>query len=338
MEIGLYVPHHGLLRRDEENDYLQVVATDDLRPVEFGKTAESLGYDYLCFGDHIVMSRTTDARYPANPGSGTRSYPDKPNIFDGVVLMSAIASHTQRIRLMPSVLIAPYRHPLNDAKQFATIDVISNGRLTLGVGPGWMREEFDALGVSYEDRGAITEECIEIYKLAWTEPWLEFHGRFFDFSDISQEPKPVQKPRPPIIYGGITKQGARRAALYCDGFYPLFLDPYADPARYNGLNQYIFEEGNRNGRDMSDFRLLAFVSARIVPSSHELARRDHRPVCTGTAEQILQDLTRFAANGYDACSLHLDIPSGTVDEMLEVMQQLSEEVLPAARELKAAEV
>src|SRR5262249_43629652 len=147
----------------------------------------------------------------------------------------AVAISTTRLKLGTSVLIAPYRNPLSDARQFATVDVLSNGRLLLGVGAGWMAEEFAALGVPYTERAGRTEECIEIYKRSWADDLVNFQGRFYQFNELSMDPKPIQRPRPPLIYGGVTPTGARRAVRCCDGFYPIFLDTYADPARYASL-------------------------------------------------------------------------------------------------------
>ncbi len=127
------------------------------------------------------------------------------------VVMGAVAACTSRIKLGTSVLIAPYRHPLSDARQFATVDVLSQGRLMLGVGSGWMQEEFAACGQDYEVRNAQTDECLQIYKRSWTEEKVEFDGEFYKFDDISMDPKPLQKPHPPIVFGGNTPAGARRA-------------------------------------------------------------------------------------------------------------------------------
>lgn len=166
MDIGLTMSTHGLLTRDERDFFLQPLDPTDMRPVDLAVLAERLGYHSVWFSDHVVMGGSGSTRHTANT-SGTRAYPERPAMLDVVATMGAIASRTSRIRMAPSVLIAPYRHPLTVAHQFATIDVLSGGRLIMGVGSGWEQEEFAALGASFEHRGAVTEECIEIYKLAW---------------------------------------------------------------------------------------------------------------------------------------------------------------------------
>jgi probable F420-dependent oxidoreductase len=334
VEIGLTMSTHGLLRRDERDFFLERLEAEEMRTVELAELAERLGYHSVWFSDHVVMGRTATTRHTANE-SGTRAYPDRPVMLDVVACMGAIAARTSTLRMASSVHIAPYRHPLSSAHQFATVDVLSNGRLIVGVGSGWDPEEFAAVGASYADRGAMTEECIEIYRKAWTQPWLEHEGRFFTIRDVSMEPKPVQKPHPPIVFGAVTPAGARRAARVADGLYPMFLDSYADPGRFANLREEVQREAERNGRDLSSFRLYAFASGLVVDASDELARREPRRTLTGTAEQVLGDLERFAAEGYSHVTMHFDVRSGSIDELFELAERFAAEVLPGARELAA---
>ena len=152
VDIGLTMSTHGLLTRDERDFFLQRLGPDEMRPVELAEHAERLGYHSVWFSDHVVMGRTATTRHTANE-SGTRAYPDQPVMLDVVACMGAIAARTERIRMASSVHIAPYRHPLNSAHQFATIDVLSAGRLIVGVGSGWDTEEFAAVGADYGHRG-----------------------------------------------------------------------------------------------------------------------------------------------------------------------------------------
>jgi probable F420-dependent oxidoreductase len=325
---------HGLLTRDERDFFLQKLDASEMRPVQLAEKAEQLGYDSLWFSDHVVMGRNRTARHTAN-ASGTRAYPERPTMLDGAVTMGAIASRTTRIRMAPSVLIAPYRHPLTVAHQFATLDVLSNGRLIMGVGSGWDPQEFSAVGGVYDQRGAITEECIEIWKHAWTAPWLDFRGRFYEIIDVSLEPKPIQQPHPPIVYGAVTRAGARRAARTSDGLYPMFLDAYADPGRFEHLRDAILREADAIGRDVSRFRLYGFASGLVVDASDELAGRERRPTLTGTAEQVISDLERFAAYGYSHLTMHFHVRSGSIAELFEIAERFAEDVLPAARSIEA---
>ena len=334
MDIGLAMSTHGLLTRDERDFFLQKLDAADMRPVELAVLAERLGYHSLWFSDHVVMGRDMTTAHTANE-SGTRAYPDRPTMLDVVATMGAIAARTATIRLAPSVLIAPYRHPLTVAHQFATLDVLSNGRLIMSAGSGWDPQEFAAVGADFEHRGAVTEECIEIWKHAWTADWLDFHGRFYEIADVSLEPKPVQKPHPPIVFGAVTAAGARRAARTSDGLYQMFLDSYADPGRFEHLREAVLREAARIGRDISGFRLCAFASGLVTDPGDELARREPRPTLTGTAEQVVSDLERFAAHGYSHVTMHFHVRSGTIGELFELVERSAAEVLPAAREIEA---
>ena len=135
---------HGLLTRDERDFYLRRLEPEAMRPIELAQLAERLGYHSLWLSDHVCMGRDLGARHTANE-SGTRAYPDQPVMLDVVATIGALAATTERVRLAPSVLIAPYRHPLTVAHQFATLDVLSGGRLIMAAGSGWDPQEFAAL-------------------------------------------------------------------------------------------------------------------------------------------------------------------------------------------------
>jgi len=334
VDVGLAMSTHGLLTRDEQDFFLLRLEPAEMRPLELARLAERLGYHSLWFSDHVCMGRELGTRHTANE-SGTRAYPERPVMLDVVAAIGAISAVTERIRLAPSVLIAPYRHPLIVAHQFATLDVLSNGRLIMSAGSGWDPQEFAAVGADYEHRGAVTEECVELWKHAWTSDWLDWHGRFFEVADVSLEPKPVQKPHPPIVFGAVTQVGARRAARTSDGLYPMFLDAHADPGRFDHLREAALREAERAGRDLAGFRLYAFCSGLVTEPGDELARAKPRRTLTGTAEQVLGDLERFAAHGYSHVTVHFDVRSGTIEELLEIVERFAEEVLPAARGIEA---
>jgi probable F420-dependent oxidoreductase len=323
MDVGLTMSTHGLLTRDERDFFLQRLEPGEMRVFELARLADRLGYHSLWFSDHVCMGRDLGAKHTANE-SGTRAYPNQPVMLDVATTIGALAAVTERVRLAPSVLIAPYRHPLTVAHQFATLDVLSGGRVIMSAGSGWDPQEFAAVGADFERRGAVTEECIEIWKHAWTEPWLDWHGRFYDFADVSLEPKPVQKPHPPIVFGAVTEAGARRAARTSDGLYPMFLDAYADPGRFDRLREAVALEGERVGRDLSGFRLYAFASGHVGDRPVEGRRR----TLTGNAEQVLGDLERFADHGYSHVTMHFDVPSGSIDDLFETVERFAAEVLP----------
>ena len=225
MEVGLYGNTHGQSYRDDVNMFLHHTPVEQIDPIQVALTAERAGIHSIWYPDHVCMPFDSESFHTANQ-SGQRAYQRRHNMLDGAVVMGAVAVQTTTLKLGTSVLIAPYRHPLSDARQFMTVDHLSNGRLMLGVGVGWMVEEFDAVGIDFEERNRRTEECIQIYKASWTGDLATFEGNYYSFRNVSQDPKPVQKPHPPIVFGGNTIRGARRAARFCNGLYPLFLDSY----------------------------------------------------------------------------------------------------------------
>lgn len=338
MDIGLYATTHGLGYRDDTNFLARSLPPEHMRPVEIAQLADQLGYHSMWFPDHVCMPLESDSEHVANV-SGTRAYESRHTMLDAAVTMGAVAVSTDRLKLGTSVLIAPYRNPLSDARQFATVDHLSNGRLLFGIGAGWMQEEFAAMGIAYTNRAAQTEECIEVYKRAWAQQvfngQVSFSGQFYNFSALSMDPKPVQQPRPPIIYGGVTLTGARRAARLCDGFYPIFLDTYAEPSRYSVHQDLIRKELDALGRDPAAFSMIGVTSARITSADDPQVQAKPRRICTGTPEQVLGDLARFADAGYGLIVCFFDCPSGERRELTEQIQQFAEHVLPHAKSITA---
>ena len=331
MEISLMMPTHGLLLRDENNAFLPAPDTN-VDVVRVARTAERLGYHSLWFSDHVLMTRSSDSGHPAN-WSGERAYPGRAYMLDALVCMGAVAAATERIRFAPSVLISPYRHPLSDARQLATADVLSNGRMIAGVGAGWMKEEFDALGLPYEGRGRMLEECVEIYRRSWTQEWVNFDGEFYRFNDVSMDPKPVQT-EVPLVFGAASTAGARRAAKWGAGLYLLFLDPYPDPNRCAPLFDSLYRELEKNERSPEEFEFSVMVSALPTDANDPMSKATKRRVLTGTPDQITADLTAFADAGYSRCVIHPEVRSGTFAEYVELVERFGEEIIPLAEQIQ----
>jgi len=175
--------------------------------VDVAQRADALGFDALTISEHIVMPNEM-------AGVMGRRFPD------ALVAASVLAGATQRIRLLTYVLVLPYRNPVVLAKQAATVDFLSNGRFMLGVGIGHAQREFEALGIPYERRGARSDEYIEAMRELWTSDDPHYTGEFVSFAGIAFEPKPIQRPHPPVLIGGNSKPAMRRAAKYGDGWLP----------------------------------------------------------------------------------------------------------------------
>lgn len=335
VKIGLYAHTHGLGYRDAENNLTRSVPATSLEPTVVAREAEQAGFHSMWFPDHVCMPMETASAHVANT-SGRRSYEPRHHMLDAAVVMGAVAVATQTLKLGTSVLVAPYRGPLNDARQFTTVDVLSNGRLLLGVGAGWMAEEFEALGLDPAERGRRTLECIEIYKRAWLDDVVTFEGEHYRISDVSMDPKPVQRPRPPIIYGGVSELGAKRAARHCDGYYPLFLDPFAEPMRYADQHDLIRRELDGLGRDPTTFTMMGAATLHLTDPSGSRGSDGRPMICTGGSEQILEDLERFAEAGYSMIVAKLVSPSGDVAELRENIERVGREIIPIASEFVAS--
>ena len=201
MTMGCTLPSRGTAATP---DNLRTLAT----------RAEGLGFDHIWISDHIVLPTSVQSKYPYDP-DGVAPFTANPSMayWDPLATLAFLAACTNRVKLGTHVLVLPYRDPIVTAKTIATIDCISSGRVILGVGVGWMEEEFQALGLdTYADRGAVSDEYIAIFKELWTKDDPEFSGRYTQFSGIKFYPKPVQKPHVPIWVGGHTRAAMRRAA------------------------------------------------------------------------------------------------------------------------------
>ncbi len=213
MRVGLTIPVRGPLASAESARTL-------------AGRAEALGFAHLAVTDHLVVPKRIGSRYPYSqsgefPGSATKG-----DCFDQFTLLAFLAAVSTKPRLVTAVTVIPHRGALHTAKILATIDVLSGGRATLGVGAGWMKEEFDALGVpDFEKRGKVTDEYLEAFKILWTEDDPHFDGEHVQFGNINFYPKPLQSPHLPIWIGGESRPALRRTVRYGDAWFPVANNP-----------------------------------------------------------------------------------------------------------------
>jgi probable F420-dependent oxidoreductase len=186
-------------------------------------TAERHGFATLWAGEHVVMVDRSRSRYPYS-ASGAIAVPAEADWLDPVIALSFAAAASSRIRLATGVLLLPEHNPVIVAKQAASLDRLSGGRLTLGVGVGWSREEFEALGVPFERRGARTAEYVAAMRTLWREDVASFDGQYVGFDSIRVNPKPVAQRRIPVVVGGNSHSALRRVADWGDGWYGFNLD------------------------------------------------------------------------------------------------------------------
>lgn len=198
MRYGFYLPTRG------------PTATRD-GVLALAREGERLGLHSAMIADHIVFPVESESAYPYTLD---RKHPSGGDALETFSILGVVAGATERLRLVTSVLVLPYRNPVLTAKMVASLDVLSGGRVTLGVGVGWLKEEFEALdSPDFERRGAVTDEWIAIFKQLWTQSPASFIGQFYDYADIRCEPLPLQKPHPPIWVGGHSRAALRRTAM-----------------------------------------------------------------------------------------------------------------------------
>lgn len=181
---------------------------------------EALGFSYLTLTDHIALPDTETPGYPYST-SGAFYTPDPGNRVEQLTAAAWIAAKTSKIRIALAVMVVPHRPAVLAAKQLATIDVLSGGRLIVGIGAGWLQPELEAVGTTpFAERGAVTDEFMDAIRVIWTEPRPVFHGKYTNIEGLLTDPKPVQKPYPPIVVGGAFPYSARRAIRYGNGWMP----------------------------------------------------------------------------------------------------------------------
>ncbi len=202
MKLGLYGINLG-------------VCADPESAASVAKAAEDAGFDSLWTAEHVVLP---DPQVPPSP------VPADTRFLDPAVALAHLAAHTRTIRLATGIIILPQRNPLVLAKELASVDVLSGGRLIFGIGAGYLQPEFEAIGIPFEDRGDRTDEYIEAIRALWTQDAPRFEGRFVSFGGIDAQPRPVQKPHPPIVVGGLSRPALRRTVLKGNGWYGFGLD------------------------------------------------------------------------------------------------------------------
>jgi len=231
---------------------------------QLAQTAEHVGIESMWTVEHVVIPVGYQSTYPYDP-SGKIPAPDQVPIPDPLIALAYVAAVTKRVRLATGILLLPQRHPLYVAKEVASLDVLSHGRIILGIGVGWLAEEFQALGIPFADRAARTAEAVRAMRSLWKDEAEPFHGKFFRWEKLESHPKPVQKPGVPIVVGGHTEMSARRAARYGDGFFP----GVADEEKLVWLLGIMRDECRKLGRDPSTIEI---TSGRAVPDADGVKR------------------------------------------------------------------
>ena len=276
---------------------------------------EALGFSSVVVADHLVFPVAIHSKYPYTVSG---AFPGQGDALDQLSLMAFVAGKSRRLRLISSVMILPHRNPVVTAKMLATIDVLSGGRVTVGVGVGWLREEFQALGApDFDRRGAVSDEYLRIFKTLWTQDPASFRGEFYRFEALRCLPHPTQKPHPPIWVGGHSKLALRRVARLGDGWHPVGATP-AVPLRPTEMRASLDELRRLTEAERRDFSALtiSFKAPLYDPGQGVDGGADRRPF-TGSTQAIADDIGTYA--GLGVSELIFDFRAETLSESLDRM-------------------
>jgi len=292
MKIGLFAINYGTCADPEQS-------------VRVARYAEAAGFESVWTGEHLVLPD------PQPPGF---SMPPTLPLLDTVVALTLVAAHTTTIKLGSGIVVLPLRNPVVLAKELASVDVVSGGRLIAGFGAGYVPAEFAAVGIPLAERGARTADYIRAIRALWSMDRPEYHGRYAAFEGIDAHPRPVQRPGPPIVLGGEAPAALRRAVLMADGWYGFNLDPAETaecvhtldrlrdqrPPELGRLSITVTPSGPVDKASVERYAELGVDRLVLLPRPDAPPGERHRPV---PVEQILHAIDRAAAeiiDGFDA--------------------------------------
>ena len=312
MQYGFSTPMRGQLANFDDISNLVV-------------TGEKLGFSTVAVSDHIVVPTEIDSIYPYNE-SGELGWVSGEHL-EQLTTVSAIAAITSKLRILTSVMVLPHRNLILTAKILATIDVLSGGRLTVGCGTGWMKEEFEAIGAPiFEERGEVSNEYIRIFKELWTNETPSFSGKYSEFSEITFLPKPVQNPHPPIWIGGESAPALRRTASIGDCWYPIGSNPrfpLDTPALLKKRLERLHKISEDIGRDPADIQ-LAFSVNWMTLNNEVQGNNGIRKSFTGNYEQIASDIINL--KNLRVHYISLNFPGETTNQIIENMERFTTNV------------
>ena len=314
MQIGFNAPSAGPLARP---DALFRIVTE----------GEAMGFHYATVSDHVVIPKDIAARYPYTE-SGEFPAGARAERHEQLVELAFLAARTSRLRFVTSVMVVPHRPAVLAAKMLATIDVLSGGRLTVGVGAGWLREEFEAIAApDFAARGAVTDEYLAAFRELWTKDDPRFEGAHLRFGNIDFSPKPAQKPHPPLWVGGESGPALRRAARLGDAWYPIGTNPQHPLDSLKRLSAGI-ERLRRLVREAGRDPASVGVAMRVQHFGEGVPARagdGERRMFSGSAADIVQDLRDMKALGIG----HVDFgfAGATAEEALAAMRRFADGVI-----------
>jgi probable F420-dependent oxidoreductase len=292
------------------------------------KKGEELGFAIISVSDHVIIPKAIASTYPYNE-SGTFMGGPSGECMEQLTLLTFLVGVTSSVKLLTSVMVVPHRPAVLTAKMLATIDVLSKGRLIVGCGVGWMREEFEAIGAPpYDKRGTVSDEYIGAFKELWTSDNPTFNGTYCSFANVAFAPKPVQKPHPPIWIGGESPVALRRAGRLADAWYPIGSNPrypVGTPAQFADYAATVKQHAKEAGRDPSSLDFAYSTNWFNDQQAMTLADGQRRPL-TGRPQQIADDIKRYADLGVRHMMVNLQ--GDTLAQTLERMQRFADRIMP----------
>ena len=296
MKFGFIVPHnYGL--------------ADPQDIVDVAIRAENLGFDSVWVNHHVLHAGYVLERLGSKP------------YYDALTVLTYVAAVTQKVRLGTSVPVLPYLNPIVLAKSLATLDVMSGGRLEVGIGVGAMKHESDSLGSDFENRGMYADESIRIMRNLWAEEDPEYKGRFFNYSGVKFSPKPVQEPYPPILIGGQGNRAMRRAARLGDGWHPNGNSPDEMASRIEKLARISESEG----RPHSDFKISVRAELDVLTTN---SQRPEKPT-VGSKDEILSTIDAYGKLGVE--EMVFSVSTDDTEKIKTVMENFAEKVMSQSK-------
>ena len=296
MKIGFMLPFFGEMATHENM-------------FRMASLAEESGFESVWAPDHVVMPTKIDTYYPYNK-SGTYIADPTGAHLEPFTGLAFVAGCTNRVRLGFTVIVAPYRNPIVTGKMMASLDVLSNGRLIVGVGAGWLKEEFDALEVPFYGKWARTEEHIRIWKELWTAEKPQYAGQYHQFSDLQCRPQPLQKPHPPITIGGNGKACFKRVIELAEGWQVVTEGPDHAYSTQGDLEKSLVamkQMAEASHRDFGSIEITAVVIA-------------------GTADGVLRDLPQYEQLGVSRLILDFPCFGSDPNEMEAILLKIASRV------------
>ena len=315
MDFGFSIPTRGAL------------ATQHAM-LALAQHGEKLGFSHVAIPDHIIIPNSIASPYPYNAARKMAGATDG-DCLEQLAVLAYLAAATTKLRLLTSVMVVPHRPPVFTAKALATIDVLSNGRVDVGIGAGWMDEEFQAIGAPpFAERGKVTDEYVRIFKDLWTQDAPTYDGQYAKYRNVTFLPKPIQKPHPPIWVGGESPAALRRVIALGDTWYPIGTNPQFllnTLERFSGGVERLRADAVQAKRDPKSIA-ITYWAPWYKETQTPLIDDGKRQLFTGTDDDVAGDIVAFRELGVS--NLLFNFVRADLAQSLAAMERFVTEVLP----------